>query len=248
MTSDMPDPCPCVAAEAVRELLALQITLDDSALQKLGRYLDRLLQANQQFNLTAIKDRDQAWRRHIIDSLTLLGGLEEMPAGSSLIDVGSGGGLPGIPLAIARPDLQVTLLESTGKKAAFLDRCAKELPLPNVQVLNTRAETAGHDGRYRQQFDLGVCRAVGPLREVMEYVMPLVKVNGRMLAMKGAKAEQELDEAADAIDLLGGGDLLLIEAYPPEHPVQGAIVSIVKERPTPEIYPRLPGVPRQSPL
>lgn len=243
--SDFADNIP---RDVIRQLAELQVDLPGEALKRLAAYLDLLLEVNRQFNLTAIKDRDQAWQRHIVDSLTLLGGLENLPSGATVIDVGSGGGLPGIPLAIARPDIQLTLLESTGKKATFLTRCAKEIPLPNVQVLNLRAETAGRDARYRERFDVGVCRAVGPLREVLEYVMPLVRVDGRMLAMKGARAEQELADAGDALDLLGAGDLQLIDAYPPDHAVQAAIVSIVKERPTPEIYPRLPGVARQSPL
>lgn len=230
------------------ELKRLEIELDDARLAKLARYLDLLLEVNEHFNLTAIRERDAAWRRHIIDSLTALPGLEGMHGGTTLIDVGSGGGLPGVPLAIARPDLKVTLLEATGKKAKFLQRCADELPLPNARVVNDRAENVGQDRAHRQQYDVVVCRAIGPMREILEYTMPLLRVGGLLLAMKGPKAEQELHEAADAMDILGAGDLQVFEAFPEGSDQNTVVVSIVKERATPALYPRKPGIPRQTPL
>ena len=144
------------------------MTLSDDLLNKLAQYLAILLDANKQFNLTSIRDPDDAWRLHIIDSLTLLPGLEGMSPSTTVIDVGSGGGLPGIPLAIARPDLSVTLLEATGKKAEFLRRCVAELPLPNVSVIQDRAENTGQAagpppalrrrGEPRDRPDAGVAR------------------------------------------------------------------------------------------
>lgn len=237
------------APDFVREELAkLGIEMPGDALATLAKYLALLLEANEQFNLTAIRDPDAAWRRHIIDSLTALPGLDRLNAGATLIDVGSGGGLPGIPLAVARQELQVTLLESTGKKAAFLKRCVAEIPLPNVKVVQDRAETVGQDRAHRQTYDAVVCRAIGPLREVLEYTLPLAKVGGTVLAMKGPKAEQELDEAGDAIDALGGGEIQVFEAYPEGSEQNTVIVVVAKERPTPKTYPRRPGVPRQAPL
>ncbi len=234
-----------------QELATIDVVLGPRQLELLGRYLDLLLETNKQFNLTAIKDADAAWRRHIIDSLTLLPGLADVESASRVIDVGSGGGLPGIPVAIARPDLSVTLLEATGKKARFLERCAAELPLPNVAVLNLRAESAGRDRDHRERYDVVICRAVGPMAELLEYTLPLVAVGGRLLAMKGPSVERELDAAGDALAILGAGELQVIEAYPPtsQGPAADAlIVSVSKENPTPRLYPRAPGMPRQEPL
>lgn len=230
------------------ELQALGLEVPAEILERLSAYLDRLLEANERFNLTAVRDRESAWRRHIIDSMTALPELDELPEGAALIDIGSGGGLPGIPIAIARPDLRVTLLEATGKKANFLSECVKELPLPNVKVVNARAETAGRDKLLRQTFDAAVCRAVGPMRELLEYCLPFVKVGGLLIAMKGPKAKQELDEACDALHLLGAGQLDVVSAYPEGVGIDTVLVIVRKEHPTPALYPRLPGMPRHTPL
>ena len=226
----------------------LEIALPETALVRLAAYLDLLLDANTRVNLTAIKDRDEAWRRHIIDSLTLLPGFEPLAAGAKVIDVGSGGGLPGVPLAIALPEVQFTLLEATGKKARFLDDTARGLNLTNVRVINDRAESVGQNRTHREQYDVAVCRAIGPMRELLEYTLPLVKLGGRVLAMKGPKVEQELEAAADAMAVLGAGDVKVFDAYPEGFGVNTVIVSLIKEQPTPKQYPRLPGSPRHEPL
>lgn len=233
----------------VREDLSrLEIPLAEPILQQLARYLDLLLETNEKFNLTAIRDRDQAWRRHIIDSLTLLPFIADVPAGARAVDVGSGGGLPGIPMAIARPDLLVTLIEATGKKAAFLQRCATELPLPQTRVIHERAEKIGQLPQHRQQYDVALCRAIGPMTELLEYTLPLLKLEGILLAMKGPSVADELEAAADAMAILGAGEMQVIDAYPEGFGQNTVIVQMVKERPTPKQYPRLPGTARQDPL
>ncbi|MCC6581679.1 MAG: 16S rRNA (guanine(527)-N(7))-methyltransferase RsmG [Phycisphaeraceae bacterium] len=230
------------------DLERLGIEIEPDALAQLAAYLEHLLDVNKQFNLTAIRDPDEAWRKHILDSLTLLPAMIDAAEGHRVIDVGSGGGLPGLPLAVCRPDLAFTLLEATGKKARFLQETAKLLNLSHVSVVNDRAEIAGRDPQHRQQYDLAVCRALGPMRELLEYTLPLVKVGGQVLAMKGPSVEQELPDAGDALHLLGGGDIQIAEAYPPDFDHQGVIVLVTKTQETPEAYPRRPGVPRQSPL
>lgn len=230
------------------DLRRMELTLDPAQLAQLAAYLDHLLEVNQRINLTGIRDRDEAWRRHVIDSLTLLPGLEALPTGTRIIDVGSGGGLPGIPIAIARPDLAVTLSEATGKKAKFLEECTARLGLANVTVLNARAEHLGQDPLHRQGYDVAACRALGPMRELLEYTLPLVKVGGFLLAMKGPSVEAELEAAGDAMDKLGGGEIAVYEAYPDGFDNRSLIVRIDKDRPTPRSYPRAPGTPRQSPL
>jgi 16S rRNA (guanine527-N7)-methyltransferase len=229
-------------------LEAINATLPEDCLARQGEYLDLLLEHNKQFNLTGIRDRDEAWRRHIIDSLTLLPGLLDLTAQSRVIDVGSGGGLPGIPLAIARPDVPFTLLEGTGKKAKFLQLVVDTMKLPNVKVIHGRAEEAGQEPAMRHQFTMVVCRAVGPMREILEYTLPFLVLGGRLLAMKGPTVEQELESAADAMEILGGGELEVIDAYPEGFDQNTVIVSLVKERPTPAEYPRRAGVPRNTPL
>ena len=234
------------------DLAALQIELTPEQLAQLAEYLAQVLEGNQRMNLTAIRDPDAAWRRLIVDSLSVLPGIDDVEPVSGgavrVIDIGSGAGLPGVPIAIARPDVSVTMLESTGKKAQFIADCIEALGLENAQVIPDRAETAGQDPEYRGQYDVAVSRAVGVMSLVLEYSLPLVREGGRVLAMKGPRAEQELDASGDAMDKLGGGELAVIDAYPDSFGNDLVIVSIIKDRPTPDAYPRLPGVPKKLPL
>jgi len=180
------------------------IALDDGDAGLLGRYLAMLLDASKQFNLTSIKDPDAAWMKHIFDSLSFIAFIDE--DAKSVIDVGSGGGLPGIPLAIALPNISITLLEATGKKAEFLGGVVRELSLKNVRIVNDRAETVGHDiDNHREQYDVVVSRALGKMAVLIELCAPLAKVGGHVIAMKGEKAQQEIDEAKSALHRLHCG-------------------------------------------
>jgi 16S rRNA (guanine527-N7)-methyltransferase len=201
---------------------------------RLRKYLALLFAANARMNLTRITDPAAAEILHIGDALTLL---PELPAGAHrLADVGSGGGVPGIVLAIARPDAAVTLIESTQKKAAFLREAAGELGLTNVTVEPIRAEDAGR-GKLRESFDVAVARAVATLPWLAEWLLPLVKCGGVMLAMKGQKAAEELETARRVISRLGGAPAELIPANlaGQEHHV---IVRIKKFNSTDLRYPR----------
>jgi 16S rRNA (guanine527-N7)-methyltransferase len=164
----------------------------------LDRYLDLLLQANQTMNLTSVTDRAAAELLHIADALTLLPFLP--PGRIALADIGSGGGSPAFPLAITRRDAMVTCIESTKKKAAFLERTAAELALPNLRVFADRAENAR-----RRNFQVVTARAVGPLAHVAALGLPLLRVGGVLLAMKGKKIAEELPAAHAVIRRLGGG-------------------------------------------
>ncbi|MEX0741151.1 MAG: 16S rRNA (guanine(527)-N(7))-methyltransferase RsmG [Phycisphaeraceae bacterium] len=220
------------------------LSLNDETIQMLGRYLHLLLETNKKFNLTAIKEPEQAWRRHILESLALLPFLE---GATTVIDVGSGGGLPGLPLAIASPERRFTLLDATGKKARFLETAVAELGLTNVTVLNDRAETAGQSPQHRQRYDVAVSRAVGPMNVLLELTLPLVQVDGRFIALKGAKAEAELRDAGDALVVLGGGEVEAYEALPNLED-EAVVVVVYKLATTPPEYPRRPGQPKQEPL
>jgi 16S rRNA (guanine527-N7)-methyltransferase len=209
-----------------------------------SRYLDLLIEANQRMNLTRITDRAAAEVQHVGDALTLLRYLSPGPI--RLADVGSGGGVPGIPLAIARPDASITLIESTSKKAKFLSETAAALELVNVKIRAERAEDAGR-GPARESFDVVTARAVGVMAWLVEWCLPLVKVGGTLLAMKGPKLADELPAAIRTIRILGGGE-------PVVHPVQLAgtnghvIVAIRKVRHTDRRFPRPPTSAKGKPL
>jgi 16S rRNA (guanine527-N7)-methyltransferase len=229
-------------ADFVPRASSLGIEFEPGDIDKLSRYLALLLEANTQFNLTAITDPQQAWTRHILDSLTLVPFLISAEA-KRIIDIGSGGGLPGIPLAIVMPEAQVTLVESTGKKATFLQKTAESLDLHNVIVLNERAETLGRDHQqYREQYDAVIARAVGRMPVLLELTVPLAKIGGHVFAMKGEKAAEEIADAKPALHLLHA------QVVDSHQTPTGTIVVVEKQRKTPRVYPRLPGEPKRSPL
>jgi 16S rRNA (guanine527-N7)-methyltransferase len=178
------------------------VSLSDAQLAQLSKYLDLLLAANETMNLTRITDRSAAEVQHVGDALTVL---PFLPQGDiSLADVGTGGGVPGIPLAVARPDARVALIEATKKKAAFLQTAVDALGLTNVRVVAERAEDAAHSGR-RESYDVVVARAVATMTWLAEWCLPLARKGGKVLCMKGPKANEELPEAKKAIKLGGGG-------------------------------------------
>ncbi len=181
--------------------------------------------------------------RSLIDDGLVL--LDHLGAARTLVDVGSGAGLPGIPIKIARPELEVTLIEADQAKAAFLVHACAALQLEHIDVVALRAEDAGHDPRLREAFDVAVARALAPLPVLVELCLPLVRVGGRVLAQK-TEAEDPAS-AARAIQLLGG-ELTGVKSAPSGARLAGTVVVIEKVRPTPARYPRRPGVPGRKPL
>jgi 16S rRNA (guanine527-N7)-methyltransferase len=220
------------------------LTLSERQHGLLARYLDLLLAANQRMNLTRIIDRATAEVQHVGDALTLLPFLPKDEF--RLVDVGSGGGVPGIPLAIARPDALVMLVESTKKKAAFLKDAAAQLGLENVSVSEWRAEQVGRSNS-RETFDVATARAVATLDWLAEWCLPLVKRGGKLLAMKGERATEELPAARKAIKFLGGGE-------PVVHPIQlpgtdhRVVVEVLKIRRTDDRFPRDATVAKGKPI
>jgi 16S rRNA (guanine527-N7)-methyltransferase len=178
----------------------------------------------------------------VADSMVLL---DHLGDAHRLVDVGSGGGLPGLPLKIARPDLEVTLVESDQAKAAFLVQAAARLGLTGVEVVPRRAEEVGHDERYRESFDVAVARALAPMPVLAELCLPLVRVGGRLLAQKTDSGE--IEAARHAIAVLGG-ELGPVQAAPSSARSAGVVVVVAKIRHTPAEYPRRAGVPKRKPL
>lgn len=183
------------------KLAALGVTLDDAAVAKIGDYLARLLAMNEQMNLTAITDPVEVWTRHALDALSLVPLLASLGEGAKVMDVGSGGGVPGVVLAIARPDLTVTLVEATQKKAAFLTAVCEALGLTRVTVRAERAEEVMKSNLKRSQ-DVVTARAVGRIAVLAPWTTPFAKRGGRVLLIKGQRADEELAEAAPVLKRL----------------------------------------------
>ncbi len=228
-------------------LQTLGLALSAEQAEHFQSYLDLLMEWNQRFNLTAIRSPQGIQMRHFLDSLTCVlvtGDLQEQ----SLIDIGSGAGFPGIPLKIIYPGLTLTIVESVGKKATFLLEVVDRLSLADVHVITARAEDLGHDPDHRERYDWAVARAVAPLPVLLEYLLPFCRLGGTTLAQKGLQVDRELNQAANAIELLGGGPPLLTPVILPQQEEGAALVSVPKIRVTPLEYPRRAGLPSKRPL
>lgn len=227
----------------------LGVTLSDEQSQKYLRYLDMILQWNTKVNLTAITDFDDMVCKHLVDSCApalyqdILG-----PAGQKLVDVGSGAGFPGIPLKILRPELNVTMMDSLGKRVNFLQEVIRELELKDAEAVHIRAEDAGQASQYREIFDLCVSRAVSGLPVLSEYCLPLVRTGGSFVAYKTESAGQEAQDAANAVKLLGGRLSEIRSFKLPDTEYGRSLVIIKKIGKTPAQYPRKAGTALKKPL
>ncbi|MBE5782065.1 MAG: 16S rRNA (guanine(527)-N(7))-methyltransferase RsmG [Clostridiales bacterium] len=234
-------------ADLKHALLEAGLNIPDERIERLNIYHEMLLEWNEKMDLTSVSKEDMA-ARHFLDSLMPLMQGRLFPEGIKLIDVGTGAGFPGLPLAIARPDMQVTLLEAQGKRCQFLSAVCQRLELANVEVINDRAEVFGRvDGR-RESYDRAVARAVAPLNILCEYLLPFVKVGGMALCWKGpAVAEEQKDGAAAALKLGGQLDFLIEMAMPGKE--SGHVLAVIqKTEETIPQYPRKNGIPAKRPL
>lgn len=232
-------------ADSVRSLLGEELLPQQAA--AFERYAAELVEWNQRFNLTTITDPAAIQTRHFLDSLSCWLALRKAPP-ASLIDVGAGAGFPGLALKILRPELRLTLLESTAKKASFLEHVVQVLGLTDVTVLAERAEEAGQAPAHREQYDWAVARAVAPLPVLAEYLLPFVRVGGGILAQKAKGAQEEVDAAANAFAKLGGEFEELMPVQVPELDEERWLVVVRKAAATPLAYPRRAGMPSKRPL
>ena len=210
-------------------------------------YEKELLEWNQKFNLTAIRDSESIRTKHFLDSFSCVLAWKANPP-SRLIDVGTGAGFPGIPLKILYPSLKLTLVESVGKKATFCQHIVRVLGLEQVEVIQARAEDLGQDAKHREKYDWALARAVANLNVLSEYLIPLVKVGGTMLAQKGESGPAEAQSAERAMKLLGGKLKQLIPVNLPGVVDDRYLILVDKISATPPKYPRKPGVAAKQPL
>jgi 16S rRNA (guanine527-N7)-methyltransferase len=225
----------------------LGIHLSPRQLACFERYEKELVEWNARFNLTAIRDSEGIRAKHFLDSLTCLLAWRDVPP-ASLIDVGTGAGFPGLPLKILYPGLDLALVESVGKKAAFCRHAAASLGMERVDVITARAEEVGQNPRYRERFDWAVARAVAALPILVEYLLPLVKVGGGVLAQKGESGPAEAHASERALRMLGGRLRQVIPVHLPGVAEDRYLIVIDKVAATPPNYPRREGIPAKKPL
>ena len=235
------------------EAARLGLALDISARRRFARYLELLEEWRDRAGLTSLTDPVAVQLRHFGESLALLVTLRAsgaLPAGepADVVDVGSGAGFPGVPMRILAPELRLTLVESHGRRARFLETLVDELDLDGVRVVTARAEEAGRDPTCRERFDVAVARALAPLPVLVEYLLPLLRPGGIMAAPKGSSAERELREAAAAVEALGGCPAESVPLSLPEGSRPQQVVIVRRCGALPDRFPRRPGMPAKRPL
>ena len=223
----------------------LQIKLDEKQLNQFFDYMNLLIEWNEKINLTAITLPEDIILKHFIDSIMIS---KYIPQNAYLADVGTGAGFPGIPLKILRKDIKIVLVDSLNKRINFLNEVIEKLDLENIETIHSRAEEFGQDKKYREKFDVVTSRAVANLSTLSEYLIPLSKVNGKCICMKGPNINEEIEQGKNAIKILGGTIFNIYEFNLPLSDIGRTIIEINKKSNTNLKYPRKAGMPSKEPL
>ena len=223
----------------------IECNLDEKQLEEFYDYMNLLIEWNEKINLTAITNPEEIITKHYIDSLTVSKYIMES---DNIVDVGTGAGFPGIPLKIANPKLNVTLVDSLNKRINFLNDVINKTNLDNIIAIHNRAEEFGKNKQYREKYDVAISRAVARLNVLVEYLLPTVKIKGKCICMKGPDVKEEIEEAKNAIEVLGGIIEKVEEFYLPDTDIKRTIIVIKKIKNTPNKYPRKPGTPSKEPI
>lgn len=221
------------------------IDINDIQISMFYEYMLLLLEWNEKINLTAITEPKDVIVKHFIDSILAI---KYIKSASSIIDVGTGAGFPGIPLKIMDESLSLTLLDSLNKRTIFLQEVIDKLNLNDVTIIHGRAEDVAQDNKHREMYDYAISRAVAPLNILLEYLVPYTKVNGNVIAMKGSNAEKEVDLAQNAIKKLNVNIREKAIKKLPDNSGERFIIIFNKDKKTDKIYPRKAGTPKKSPL
>lgn len=225
----------------------LGLALGDNQLRQLLQYYELLVEWNGFMNLTAITEFEEVCTKHFLDSLSLCKALD-CAKPLSVMDIGTGAGFPGIPLKIAFPNLNITLLDSLGKRVKFLNEVIRQLGLEGIEAIHGRAEDFAKPDLFRERFDVCVSRAVANLSSLSEYCLPYVKTGGFFVSYKSEKLAEEMEAAKKAVSLLGGAFEKQVEFVLPNSDIYRSLVVIKKEKATPKKYPRKAGLPTREPL
>lgn len=231
------------------ELANYGFKLSSKQKEQFATYYNKLIEFNKKVNLTRITDKNEVYLKHFFDSITPLLEFSDLFKGEkSLCDVGAGAGFPSLPIKILCPDLSITIVDSLGKRLKFLDELVSDLSLDKVTLVHSRAEDAGQNKNLREKFDLVTGRAVARMNVLSEYCLPLAKVDGYLVALKGPKAQDELAEAKNAIEVLGGSVKEVKELTLPDTDDERTLIVVKKVKATPKKYPRQAGTPNRKPL
>lgn len=223
----------------------ISIEFSNIQIEKFYKYMNLLIEWNEKINLTAITEPKEIIIKHFIDSLTVL---KDIKGKNTLVDVGTGAGFPGIPLKIMDEEIKITLLDSLNKRINFLNEVINQLDLKNIETIHSRVEDAGKNKKYRERFDIATARAVANLATLSEYMLPLVKVGGKSICMKGSEVSEELQNSKKAISILGGEIENIDNFQLPKSDMMRNIVIIKKVKNTPNKYQRKPGTPSKEPI
>lgn len=225
----------------------IDLQFDEEKYQRFMKYKDLIQEWNKKINLTAIDEDEEIIKKHFIDSMKVCK-FDKVTLFGKILDVGTGGGFPGIPLKIINPTSKITLLDSLNKRIKFLNEVIKELNLKDIDAIHGRAEDFARQGEYREQFDGVVSRAVANMTVLSEFCLPYVKVGGYFVALKGPSIDEELDESKKAISILGGKIEKVVDVTVEGSDLRHNLVIIKKIKPTPKKYPRKAGMVTKSPL